>query len=113
MEKKQKIAVVVIGGSIIAVGGISIAYWLQSRKMIEQETLKEIPPIPQGIPPRGGFKEVPQEITPRGGFSPRFNVIEKKGVRGIGRMRLSGNKYGAKGRGTGRMRLSGNKYGDY
>ena len=43
MEKNKQIAVAIIGGSIAVVGGISVvSYWLQRRKMIEQETLKDL-----------------------------------------------------------------------
>ena len=95
MEKKEKVAIAVIGTSIAVVSGISILYWLKGRKLEELEekerleeeandyddydayerpnyALKEnkyIQPIRHGIPPRGGFKDVPQNIPPRGGFA--------------------------------------------
>ncbi len=101
MEKKQKIVVIgIIGGGIAVVGsGIAIQYWLQRRKMIEEETLKDLQEtqprnisqdrfirpqygllrkemieqeIPHGVPPRGGFKQVSQEIVPRGGFNSSY-----------------------------------------
>jgi len=43
MEKKQIVVIGIIGGGIAVLGsGIAITYWLNRRKMIQQETLKDL-----------------------------------------------------------------------